>query len=61
MIHYVGINKGASDLATEYPHSPTNYRQSVLDFLEDKLTEGLEFAAYSEVGESFWLFKVVAK
>lgn len=50
MIHYLTEYKAAGDIATAFPHDPTDIPQSVTDYLEDKLSNGWELVNF--VGES---------
>ncbi len=63
MQHYDYENTTLLDIMSAFPHVPDDQRQSILDYIEDKLASGLELAAYSQTdgGRMVFFFKVVAK
>ena len=50
-------------IATNFPHTPMDVDQSIRDYLEDKLANGLEPLSLSvtDGGRYIFVFKVVAK
>jgi hypothetical protein len=62
MTHFEVEKIAFSTLESNYPRSPTDTAASIADYLEDKLSQGLEFVSMSDNANGpFWFFRVVAK
>jgi hypothetical protein len=64
MSHFVVTDIGLSTLASTYPHSPENFAQSIQDYLEAQLGNGLFYVSMQQnpsTGSYWFVFKVVAQ
>lgn len=64
MQHYLTERVTYGDVTTNFPHSPEDQEQSMMDYLEDKLSNGYRLVSTSWYGGTSFLhciFEVVAK
>lgn len=63
MIHFVVDRTSLAEIYTAYPHDPEDQAASFQEYLEAKLTEGLEFVAAQNYAGSVWfhIFKIAGR